>query len=1305
MPTKLVLVHQNVPDADVIIDALKGDCVSLRDFSTEERLTDRALTAVDGTIERIAFVWSNPGSYRIPFASSAECADNVFCDGFKADIKQMVDKAAASVTVDLVSCNLTPADVEAEISALEAELSVGGKTVTFEYSIDQTGNGPQGNWIMESNGVDIEPVYFTEEIQQYAWILDATMTSSSLPMVPFYDTFNGELYFQNRRTDGRSEQHAFNRDGTLKVYPASKLHIISPYPNAYISVADDVVSYVIDWDKVIYIRQSGQLGVYNTFDESHHEPALLSSGVKKIYPTRERDQMFVHMNDDTVYHYASVRGSNPINPTTTYTNVKNVAMRGFQGFDYVVLKNDGTIDSSSTELATQVSSNASPVERVFGQFKQVYALTQNGKLFSSEASTNTQIDTNIHQANVGAKIIQFLPSTYGSIVVLDNYSVYRLHAEPNRTPSLIRSGDTQYPIKRFFTGARRSQGVVIFIDNSFHFRDGGSSLDVSSLVSQHGELIDVYAQTDDLAWLLFADGTLYIKNKYLSTFSVFVKDDITTDTKFVSLIQTYAINGYVGFIAKSTENRYYLIRISSGYSGIEVPDLAGTQFVEGYGHSWGAGADSSADIHIGLSPYGTISYTPGVGNAYSNAFISKVPEINSPIYSMMAQGFAFAALTDPATDVGIGYNGEIDPQDPTNGGGGVPAVQLPTADVIKFVNVDQGKFTLSGGSRIDFIPGKTYAFIQDNQSNTGHPFSISEDSAGSAPTAGVTFVGTPGSITNGMPAHTLYQVPADSFVDKRYFYCTVHGAAMGSDLKGVAGFGASSKMAHHFAMKNNFNDRLGGSITLHSTGSAPQYELITDDGYSRLGYGLKMDGSSAYYTNEDTFPYHNSGYNMSFWVKRVGSHGTLMYVVNRHFQYNHHYSYNISVSSSQLGLRENQWEHIYIHGGGNEYNFDNKWRGFWVYVNGVYKTQIGGGNWDRYIFGHKKIIFSGSPTVNANGAIYDLDGIVGGTPMGAGTMIADFRYMDQLISQDELTQIRTMNAQYYLPTGLTPKEQAVADLKREFETDDSMTDAEVDAALTRAEAVTAADGEEVNVKDVLDITAHKDDPVKSRKLRRAVIDLMFAAKASFQKFVSSVEDLNLDRDVVGRSKVKVFKKTAGPIVIEDEVDPDTAIHVPMSETDDEATLVVNGVTMTVRKTDLGYVIVEPSGELVKYGNGDVMYFQEGEVAFYKDLTLIFGSVTVIQMIGDIRYIFLPEVGQTARVVISDAESYDVERHSYNQYKVTILNSTDGTTGNEYLFYHETVQDILSEKVNFSAPPQAGGSAGDPYIYCLTQDNV
>ena len=146
-----VFVHENVPDRDAFIAGLKPE-ISVLDFSVSK---------VDAI--RVGFVWENSYAVKqIPFGGNLSESMTYFT-------QDLIDFFALnpSVSVDLITCSI---GANEEFVKEVNRLKIIFPSITFEYSMDETGFG-KGNWILESSGLDIKPIYFTEAINDWKHVL------------------------------------------------------------------------------------------------------------------------------------------------------------------------------------------------------------------------------------------------------------------------------------------------------------------------------------------------------------------------------------------------------------------------------------------------------------------------------------------------------------------------------------------------------------------------------------------------------------------------------------------------------------------------------------------------------------------------------------------------------------------------------------------------------------------------------------------------------------------------------------------------------------------------------------------------------------------------------------------------------------------------------------------------------------------------------------------------------------------------------------------------------------------------------
>ena len=142
-----IIIHNNIPERDLFLAGISPD-VPVIEF------TNTACNAV-----RIGFVWENSKILQtIPFGTTVH-------PDFTWFSQELIDffSLNSNSTIDLITCNLGDnTTFVQEVGKIEILFP----QIKFEYSLDETGP-TNGNWIMESSGVDIKPFFFTEEIVQW----------------------------------------------------------------------------------------------------------------------------------------------------------------------------------------------------------------------------------------------------------------------------------------------------------------------------------------------------------------------------------------------------------------------------------------------------------------------------------------------------------------------------------------------------------------------------------------------------------------------------------------------------------------------------------------------------------------------------------------------------------------------------------------------------------------------------------------------------------------------------------------------------------------------------------------------------------------------------------------------------------------------------------------------------------------------------------------------------------------------------------------------------------------------------------
>jgi hypothetical protein len=192
---KLVLLHEYISNETQLISSFKDDSKIIQ-TNNETKLEDilgqiQEFKSDDGTypFNHLTFVYHFPGYHSVPFLETVKedlCGnllDNKY-HYFNDEIIDLIKELGNELTVDLLSCDLKDDNFKEEVAKIESDLNI-----NIRYSVDQTGNNPQGNWVLESDSVDVKDLYFSETIDQWNGVLTNGRTISQIRGITGYDTY------------------------------------------------------------------------------------------------------------------------------------------------------------------------------------------------------------------------------------------------------------------------------------------------------------------------------------------------------------------------------------------------------------------------------------------------------------------------------------------------------------------------------------------------------------------------------------------------------------------------------------------------------------------------------------------------------------------------------------------------------------------------------------------------------------------------------------------------------------------------------------------------------------------------------------------------------------------------------------------------------------------------------------------------------------------------------------------------------------------------------------------------------------
>jgi hypothetical protein len=253
---KLVLVHKNTLRETQLISSFKDDTILVE---MDEVSYDDVVNIINDTsnciISHLAFVYHFDSFGKLPFFEYTENKDssgnlifdnsgNYYLDNYTYFNDQIINLFNLlklqnnNLIVDILTCDLNLPEFKNEVSIIENELQI-----DIRYSVDQTGNNPQGNWVLESDNVNIKDLYFSNNINDWNGRLansttygtttsgttiylnqTFTMAGDQYYNIPYGYTFDGQGYtiYQDGATDGLFR---FNQSGDYNAVTIKNLNV------------------------------------------------------------------------------------------------------------------------------------------------------------------------------------------------------------------------------------------------------------------------------------------------------------------------------------------------------------------------------------------------------------------------------------------------------------------------------------------------------------------------------------------------------------------------------------------------------------------------------------------------------------------------------------------------------------------------------------------------------------------------------------------------------------------------------------------------------------------------------------------------------------------------------------------------------------------------------------------------------------------------------------------------------------------------------------------------------------------------
>jgi hypothetical protein len=290
---KLLLYNDSVKHDYLLLNSIHDDIQRLyvtQDTSASQVLTDFSF----GSLEYLGVLFHYQGNNFVPFFNDnhivryidKEINDNKnelqfkeqsyssFSDTFVDFLKIIRQLRGASFIMDILSCDFNSYQFKLDAEELEKELDI-----VIRYSVDQKGNSPNGNWIMESHNINVKYLYFTEKINEWNGILSDEIKADQLLDL----TVNGNNVF-SKSVNGDITTYRLLQDINWDTNLLSNLFINLPQFNIGVGFSSVV--------NTINIDSSGNYIVGGNFT-SYNGDTTGASRIIRLLPDGSRDTNFV----------------------------------------------------------------------------------------------------------------------------------------------------------------------------------------------------------------------------------------------------------------------------------------------------------------------------------------------------------------------------------------------------------------------------------------------------------------------------------------------------------------------------------------------------------------------------------------------------------------------------------------------------------------------------------------------------------------------------------------------------------------------------------------------------------------------------------------------------------------------------------------------------------------------------------------------------------------------------------------------------------------------------------------------------
>lgn len=412
--TRLILIDSRIPDVESITATLTDGTDSLI-FDYQLDTLETIQTRITTSYESIAIAQHKYNTHNFKFVKSMYPASLVSVEQVDSELTTWGEfisflhwlKINGAINIDWLACDLW-SDENWKYVILKIRESTG---MTIRASIDIT--GADGNFVLESDNVDMVGIYFTPEISNYKY----NFYSSATP----YDSIGFINYSQI-------------------TFPSTNVGSI-PF-----SSYNAVIGYVVG-------------GKYNG---EWYANAISAGGVSNVSSVYMTDGAYaVLKSDGTVYAYGDYKYSTNVgnyggDVSAIQSQLTNVIKMAPLQNGFAALKSNGTViswgmlsspgtyytaSSNNFVFYSDISNTLVGITDIVGSYNAIYALTNTGKVISFGVKTYLPSNIPAIASYLNSGVVKIKTSRDNVIFIKSDGSAYFINGNSNAN-SLVTTYNT-----------------------------------------------------------------------------------------------------------------------------------------------------------------------------------------------------------------------------------------------------------------------------------------------------------------------------------------------------------------------------------------------------------------------------------------------------------------------------------------------------------------------------------------------------------------------------------------------------------------------------------------------------------------------------------------------------------------------------------------------------------------------------------------------------------------------------------------------------------------------------------------------